>query len=69
MALINGKCEKCVGGDMTSVVNVPQMGATTLMGVMPPYYDEEGVFHESINPNRTTYTWWCSKGHTWNEVR
>ena len=55
------ECEK--EGKKYSVVQ-PLYGTTTLMGSSPGYWDEDGKYHESINPNYTTYTYTCSNGHT-----
>ena len=61
-------CEQCQREGKTSTIYAPQCGRTTLMGIMPAYYDEKGDYHESVNPNYTTFEWSCSNGHKWNEV-
>jgi len=31
-----------------------------------PYYDEDGVYHRH-DPNTTTISYHCSRGHTWTK--
>lgn len=59
------KCEECLKENKTYSVQEPQYGTTTLMGISPAYWDEEGKYHESYNPNTTTYEYRCSNGHSW----
>lgn len=59
------RCEKCEGEGKKYSVSDPQLGVTTLMGISPGYWDEDGKYHEPYNPNTTTYTYTCSNGHTW----
>lgn len=68
MGLKNGKCEECIKENKKSTVHEPLYGATTLMCPAPAYYDEDGVYHESYNPNNTMYEWSCSNGHKWTEI-
>lgn len=68
MGLKDGKCEECIKEGKKSTVYKPQSGVTTLMGISPAYYDQDGVYHEAYNPNKTTYEWSCSQGHKWLEI-
>jgi len=60
-------CKECEKKNKKYSVQDSGFGITTLMGITPAYWDEEGNYHESINPNRTTYTYNCSNGHSWSE--
>ena len=59
------KCEECVKEGKTSCV-YPGMSSTTLLA-WQTYYDEDGKFVND-NPNRTTTSYKCSRGHSWTEV-
>ena len=62
------KCEKCINENKKYSVTQPQYGITTLMGISSGYWDEDGKYHEPYNPNRTTYTYICSNGHSWTQT-
>lgn len=57
-------CEKCKNEGLKSTIQAPMYGTTTLLAYSPGYYDEDGIYHPNKNPNRTTYTYTCSNGHT-----
>lgn len=61
-------CEQCVKEGKKYSVSEPQFGITTSMMPSPAYWDEEGNYHESYNPNTTTYEYQCSNGHRWQKV-
>lgn len=61
-------CEKCVQKGKKYSVTEPLGGFTTLMGISPGYWNEEGEYIPPYNPNYTTYTYNCSNGHSWNKV-
>ena len=65
---IKPTCKECEGEGKSYSVTEPQYGTTTLMGITPGYWDEAGEYHEPHNPNRTTTTYQCSNGHSWNVV-
>ena len=61
-------CEECEREGKKYSVKEPSCGMTTLMGISPGYWDEEGEYHPSHNPNTTTFTYRCSNGHSWTET-
>lgn len=61
-------CEQCKNEGKTSTIHEPMGGSTTLMAFSPGYYDEQGKYHATKNPNKTTYDYRCSNGHSWSET-
>jgi len=57
-------CPVCTKKRLKSKV-YPGISLTTLM-YFPPFYDEEGKFHDHDN-NRITTNYACSNGHQWTE--
>lgn len=62
-------CKECKKEGKEYRVNEPLYGTTTLMGISPGYWDEDGKYHEPYNPNITTYTYNCSNGHEWSSTQ
>ncbi len=62
-------CKICESGNKKYSVVEPTFGTTTLMGISPAYWDEDGKYHEQLNPNHTTFEFICSNGHKWTEVK
>ena len=62
-------CIECEKENKKYSVTEPTTGMRTLMGIIPAYWDEDGNYHESVDPNHTTYQYQCGNGHTWNEVK
>lgn len=58
------KCPECVKLGKRSTVT-PGMSMTTCMGWSPGYYDEDGKWIESEDPNIHTTEYSCSNGHRW----
>lgn len=56
------KCPVCVKNKMKSCVYVGGSMSTLMCG--QPYYDEKGNYHHN-DPNTTTTSYSCSKGHKW----
>lgn len=56
------KCKKCEEEGKKSNVHIG-MCTRTLLGIPPPYYDEEGILHCPPDPNVTTTEYRCSNGH------
>lgn len=54
------KCKKCVKVGLRSRLKIG-MSSSTAMG-FEHYYDEEGDYHYH-DPNATTTSYYCSKGH------
>lgn len=61
-------CEKCIAEGKKYSISEPLYGVTTLMNITPAWWDEDGKYHESINPNKTTYEYNCSNGHRWTKI-
>lgn len=59
------KCEICVAHGLKSIVNVGISTSTAMW--CPPFYDEEGRFHDH-DMNTTTTQYSCSNGHEWAEA-
>lgn len=57
-------CPKCKKEGKKSRV-YPGMGTSTLL-FCPPFYDEEGKYHNH-DSNTTTTEYKCSNGHKWTE--
>ena len=62
--MIKPICEECEKDGKKYSVTEPLYRTSTLMGITPAYWDEEGIYHLSVNPNTTTYTYYCSNGHS-----
>lgn len=58
------KCPQCKKEGKKSKV-YPGVGYTTCM-YCPPFYDEEGKYHNH-DGNVTTQEYSCSNGHKWTE--
>ena len=58
------KCPQCTKEGKKSQV-YPGMCTTTLL-FCPPYYDEDGKYHNH-DSNTTTTQYKCSNGHEWVE--
>jgi len=56
------KCPFCENEGKKSCV-YPSIGMTTDV-YFPPYYDEDGNYHDEDH-NTTTTTYRCSNGHEW----
>jgi hypothetical protein len=63
------KCQKCIKEGKKSTILMPMYGTTTLMAYSPGYYDEDGNYQPSVNPNTTTYQYSCSNGHSWVDTK
>ena len=61
------ECEKCLSEGKLYSVSMPSSGTTTLMDWNPGYWNEKGEYVHNDNPNKTTYDYICSNGHTWSE--
>lgn len=61
-------CKECKKENKKYSVEVPLYGATTSMCLIPAHWDEDGNYHEVVDPNTTTLTYRCSNGHSWKEV-
>ena len=59
-------CEQCEEEGKKYTVT-EGMSTTTLMGIIPAYWDEDGNYHQSVNPNKTTTEYYCSNGHKWTQ--
>lgn len=55
-------CPECEKQGLRSRINIGS-GSTTAMWC-PPFYDEDGRFHNH-DSNTTTTNYWCSRGHHW----
>jgi hypothetical protein len=60
------KCSECVKEGRTSFVYVGMSTVTAMY--FPPFYDEQGVFHNHDGNTRTT-SYNCSNGHLWVEAQ
>ncbi len=58
------KCPECIKEGLKSSV-CPGGSSTTLL-CCPPFYDEDGKYHDH-DRNWTTYDFTCSNGHIWAE--
>ena len=58
------RCPQCVQEDQTSRCFKGNRTVTTAMAGVQRYWDEAGVYH-SHDPNRSTSTFHCSRGHRW----
>jgi len=57
-------CPQCQKNDETSLCFVDHLVKTTAMGGLLRYWDEKGIYH-SHDPNRSTSSYHCSRGHRW----
>ena len=62
------KCKKCMEENRKSIIWVG-MSTTTLMGIPPSYFDEDGNLCTPPDPNKTTTGYRCSNGHEWSETK
>lgn len=60
-------CTKCEELKQMYTVTMPMSGVSTLLAYSPGYWDEQGNYVATKNPNTTTYTYTCSNGHTFSE--
>lgn len=60
------RCPECVSVGVRSTVT-PGLMTTTLMW-SPPFYDEDGQYHDH-DPNKRVSHFTCSNGHAWSETR
>lgn len=58
------KCPQCEKEGKTSKVYVGA-STTTCMSLSDAYFDENGIYHESIDPNSHFQEYSCSNGHHW----
>lgn len=56
-------CPQCQAKGLRS-----QIWSSQPMRISPGYWDEEGDWHEPINPNTRT-RFWCSNAHSWTEEK
>ena len=61
-------CKICESEGRKYSVTMSNFGTTTLMGIIPAYWDEDGIYHDSIDPNKTTFHHHCSNGHLITEI-
>lgn len=59
-------CKQCESDNKKYTVQMPMYGTTTLMAFTPGYWDEDGKYIENENPNKTTFIYQCSNGHSWS---
>jgi hypothetical protein len=62
-------CKICEKENKKYSVVEPMGGTTTLMSIQSGYWDGEGKYFPPYNPNRTTYSYRCSNGHQWEEIK
>lgn len=60
-------CKECKAAGQKSSVYEPAGWFSTAMGY-ERYYDEDGKYHVH-DPNHSTGTYTCSKGHKWHVTR
>jgi len=58
------KCPQCLKNEQTSLCFVGNFVKTTAMGGGLLYWDEAGTYHNH-DPNRSTGSYHCSRGHRW----
>jgi hypothetical protein len=58
------KCPQCVIENETSSCFASNLVTSTAMGGQKRYWDEKDVYH-SHDPNRSTSSYHCSRGHRW----
>lgn len=61
--LILGRCSECLKEKAKSTVRMDYC-TSTLMATVGPSFDEDGRPVPARDPNVTTCTWSCSRGHT-----
>lgn len=59
-----GKCPYCAEEGRTSTVG-DNGHSTTLLGFTPGYWDEQGIYHKTKDPNRKRQYFHCSNDHRW----
>jgi len=61
------ECEKCLLEGKLYSVSMFFSGTIIFMDWNLGYWNEKGEYVHNDNPNKTTYDYICSNGHTWSE--